>query len=165
ATLFWLYLAKLELPESWLSESTVVIISVPAFFLSAIAKLAILVLDAIIVVLGFYFACLSNLENVGGTLLAQFWIAAMASVVIKLAFLIAAGAYGKKWTISAFRDTLPVIKGVFLAGFVVVAGWAVLSASYSVPLSIILMDATFTTVLLLLTRASSQFFDYILGKL
>src|SRR5215813_3670671 len=112
ATLFWLYLAKLELPESWLSQSTVLIISFPAFFLRATAKLSVLVLDSAIIALGLYFACLSTLSNVGRPFLAQFWATVTASVVIKLACLIATGAYKEKWTLSAIRETYPVIKGV-----------------------------------------------------
>src|SRR5262249_2541957 len=165
ATLFWLYLAKLELPESWLSQSTVLIISFPAFFLRATAKLSVLALDSAIIALGAYFACLTTLGNVGASLLAQFWAAVMASIVIKLTCLIATGAYKGKWTLSAIRETYPVVKGVFLAAFVVAVGWLVLSASYSLPLSIILIDAALTSALLLLARASMRLFDYVLRGL
>jgi UDP-GlcNAc:undecaprenyl-phosphate/decaprenyl-phosphate GlcNAc-1-phosphate transferase len=164
ATLFWLYLAKLELPESWLSQSSVLIISVPAFFLQTLARLCVLVLDAVIIILGLYFACLSNLQNAGRPLLAQFWIAAAFSVVIKLSLLIASGAYNSKWSLSRANETYPVLKGVFSAACVVTVGWVILSGSFAVPLLLILVDAVFTSALLLLTRASMQFFDYAIGK-
>ena len=164
ATLFWLYLAKLELPESWLSESSVLIINVPAFFLRAVSKLSVLALDAAIIVLGLYFACLSNLQNSGPLLLAQFWIAAVFSVVIKQTLLIASGAYSAKWTLSRVREIYPVLKGVFSAGLLVALGWAILSGSMAAPFILILVDAVFTSALLLLTRASMQFFDYAIAK-
>lgn len=164
ATLFWLYLAKLELPESWLSESSVLIINVPAFFLKTVAKLSVLVLDAAIIILGLYFACLSNLQNAGRPFLAQFWAAAILSVVIKLALLVASGAYSSSWTLSRVKEIYPVIKGIFLAACLVTVGWVILSGSFLVPLLFILVDAAFTTALLLLTRASMQFFDYAIGR-
>lgn len=164
ATLFWFYLAKLKLPESWLSESSVLIINVPAFFLRTISKLSVLVLDAAIVVLGLYFACLSNLQNAGRPLLAQFWLAAVFSVVIKLSLLIASGAYASKWTLSRVKDIYPVLKGIFLAACLVAVGWVVLSGSLNVPFPLVLIDAVITSALLLSTRASMQFFDYALSR-
>jgi len=165
ATLFWLYLAKLELPDSWLSESSVLIINVPAFFLRVTTRLSALVLDTVIIILGFYFACLSNPERLGSVFLAQFWIAASASVLIKLAFLMAAGTYSGRWTLTGTREVYPVLKGVFAsAGFITVA-WFALASSHAVPFSILLADAVFTSSLLLLARSSTHFFDYILGKL
>ncbi|HEY6252625.1 MAG TPA: MraY family glycosyltransferase [Candidatus Angelobacter sp.] len=163
ATLFWLYLAKLELPESWLSESSVLIINIPAFFLRTVSRLSVLVLDAVIIVLGLYFACLSNLQNAGGPLLAQFWVAAIVSVVIKLALLVASGAYNSKWTLSSIKEIYPVLKGVFSAACLVTVGWVILSGSFTVPLPLIAVDAAFTSILLLFTRASMRFFDYAIG--
>lgn len=164
ATLFWLYLAKLELPESWLSESSVIIVNIPAFFLRVVAKLSVLVLDAVIIVLGLYFACLSNLKNAGQPLLAQFWVVAVFSLVIKLALLIASGAYNSRWTLSGIKEIYPVLKGVFSAACLVAVGWMIVSGSFAVPLPMILIDAVFTSVLLLFTRASMGFFDYAIGK-
>jgi len=164
ATLFWLYLAKLELPESWLSESSVIIINIPAFFLRTLAKLSVLMLDAAIIILGLYFACLSNLQNAGLSLLKQFWVVAAFSIVIKLALLIASGAYSSRWTLSGIKESYPILKGVFSAACLVAVGWMILSASFAVPLPMILIDAVFTSALLLFTRGSMQFFDYAIGK-
>lgn len=164
ATLFWFYLAKLELPESWLSQSSVLIINIPAFFLQTVARLSVLILDAIIIVLGLYFACLSNLQNAGRPLLAQFWVAAGFSVVIKLSLLIASGAYNSRWSLSSVKETYPLLKGVFSAACLVTVGWVILSRSFAAPLPLIAVDAVFTSALLLSTRVSMQFFDYAIGK-
>ena len=165
ATLFWIYLAKLELPESWLSESNVLIISVPTFFLKIAAKLSALLLDGVIVVLGFYFACLSNLQRLGSFFLVEFWLLAIATVVIKLTFLVACGVYQGRWSLSRLADTLPILKGVLLAGGFIFVGWLVLPSHHAVPVSVILSDAALTAALLLLTRTSTRFFDFILGRL
>lgn len=165
ATLFWIYLAKLELPESWLSESNVLIISVPAFFLKIAAKFSALLLDAVIVVLGFYFACLSNLQKLGSFFLVQFWLVAIAAVAIKLTFLVACGVYQGRWSLSRLRGILPILKAVLLAAGFIFVGWLVLPSHHAVPVSIILSDAAFTAALLLLTRASTRFFDFLVGKL
>jgi len=165
ASLFWLYLAKLELPEKWLSESNVLIIRVPAFFLRIAAKLSALLLDGIIVILAFYFACLSNLQKQGSFFLLQFWIAAVAVVVIKLAFLAASGAYRGRWSLSGLKDTLPFLRAVLFAACFIFVAWLMLPSHHGLPVSIILSDAGLTVALLLLTRASTRFFDLILGKL
>lgn len=165
ASLFWLYLAKLELPENWLSESNVLIIKVPAFFLELAAKLSAVLLDGIIAVLAFYFACLSNLDKFGSTLLFQFWIAAIGAAIIKLMFLVACGVYKAKWSLSGLKDTLPIFKAVLLAACFILVAWLALPSHHVLPISITLSDAGLTAALLLLTRTSTRLFDFLLGKL
>lgn len=165
ATLFWLYLAKLELPDSWLSESSVLIINIPAFFLRLTARFSALVLDTVIIILGFYFACLSNPERLNSVFLTQFWIAAGASVLMKLAFLMAAGTYSGRWTLTGTREIYPILKGIFASACFVGVAWFALAPSHAVPYPVILADAVFTSSLLLLARSSTHFFDYLLGKL
>jgi UDP-GlcNAc:undecaprenyl-phosphate GlcNAc-1-phosphate transferase len=165
ASLFWVYLAKLKLPENWLSDSNVLIIKVPAFFLEVLAKLSALLLDGIVGILAFYFACLSNLDKLGSFLLMQFWLAAIAATVVKLGFLIACGAYRTKWSLSGLKDTFPILKGVFLAACLISVAWLVLPSNHRLPVSIILSDAGLTAALLLFARASTRLFDFILGRL
>ena len=165
ATLFWLYLARLQLPETWLSESSVLIISVPVFFLRVVAKFSALLLDSVIIILSLYFACLSNLRELGSSFLVQFWFAAGAISVIKLTFLVASGAYRGKWGLTRFKDTLPILKAVVLAASLILLAWLVLPSHHNLPISIIGADAVFTSCLLLLTRASTPLFDFLLSKL
>jgi UDP-GlcNAc:undecaprenyl-phosphate/decaprenyl-phosphate GlcNAc-1-phosphate transferase len=165
ASLFWLYLAKLELPEKWLSESNVLIIRVPAFFLRIMARLSALLFDGIIIILAFYFACLSNLQKQGSFFLLEFWIAAVGVVVIKLAFLAACGVYQGKWSLSRLKDTLPFFRAVLFSACFILVAWLVLPSHHGLPVSIVLSDAGLSAALLLLTRASTQLFDLILGGL
>lgn len=165
STLFWLYLARLELPEKWLSDSSVLIIQVPAFFLRIAARLSALLLDGILVTLAFYFACLTNFAKLGSFLLMQFWLGAIAVGLIQLVFLVASGAYRDKWSLSEFKGTLPFLKAVSLAGCFIFLAWLLLPSHHRVPISIILWDAFFTISLLLLTRASTPFFDFLLSRL
>lgn len=165
ATLFWLYLARLELPEKWLSESNVLIIRVPDFFLRIAAKLSALLLDGVIVVLAFYFACLSNAGTLSSFLFDHFWVGAFGVVIIQPAFLIFSGAYHQRWSVSGIKSTLPFFKAVLLANVFILVGWLVLPSHHDVPLAVILFDAGFATALLLLTRSSTKFFDLTLGKL
>jgi hypothetical protein len=163
--LFWLYLAKLELPEHWLSESNVLIIKVPAFFLRLAAKLSALLLDGIIVILALYFACLINLQKLGSFFLVQFWIAALSAGVVKLTFLVVSGAYQNRWSLAAWKDTLPILKAVSLAACFILVAWLVLPSHHDLPISIVLTDAVFSAALLLLTRTSTRAFDFLLDKL
>lgn len=165
ATLFWVYLAKIELPEKWLSESNVLIIRVPAFFLRVAAKFSAFLLDGILVVLAFYFSCLTNLAKLGSFFLLQFWVAAIGVAVIQLASLIVSGAYRDKWSLSGLRDAIPFAKAVCLAACFIFLAWLLLPSHHGVPVSIILWDALFTMSLLLLTRVSTPFFDFLLDML
>lgn len=165
ASLFWLYLAKLELPEHWLSESNVLIIRVPAFFLKVAAKLSAVLLDVIIVILAFYFACLINLQKLGSLFLVEFWMVAVAITLIQLTSLIISGVYRGPWSLMAIKDSWPIFRAAFLAACFMVIGWLVLPSRHSVPISIILSDAAITAGLLLLTRTSTRLFDFVLEKL
>lgn len=165
ATLFWLYLAKLELPQSWLSESTVLVINLPAFFWRVAAKCSAFVLDAILVVLAFYFARLSNLAELGPFFLVQFWIASIAVLVTKLTFLVACGVYRERWSLTRARDTLAILKAIFLSTCFILVTWLVLPSHQRVPIKIILSDAGLSALLLLLTRTSTRLFDFALGRL
>jgi len=165
ATLFWLYLAKLELPDSWLSESSVLIINIPAFLLRVASRFSALVLDAVIIIVGLYFACLSNMDRFGSWTLSRFGLAAAASILIKLVFLIASGCYSGKWSLSGLKEIYPVLKGVFASACFVAVTWLALATSHVVPFSLILADAAFTCCLLLMARTSTRLFDFLLARL
>lgn len=165
ASLFWVYLAKLKLPDNWLSESNVLIIKVPAFFLEVAAKLSALVLDGIVGILAFYFACLSNLDKLGSFFLVQFWLAAIAAAVVKLGFLVACGTYRTHWSLSRWEDTLPILKAVSLAACVISVAWLVLPSNHPLPIAIILSDAGLTAALLVIIRVSTKVFDFIVDRL
>jgi UDP-GlcNAc:undecaprenyl-phosphate/decaprenyl-phosphate GlcNAc-1-phosphate transferase len=165
ATLFWVYLAKLHLPDTWLSEPIAVIISVPSFFRRTSALLCVLLLDSLIIVLGFYFACLTKLDKWGPFFLAQFWIVAAASILVKLVFLTASGAYRGEWGLSGLKQCYPVVRGVFLAACFAALAWLALRSPLGLPPVIIAIDAVFTAALLLLIRSSTGFFDFLLARI
>jgi hypothetical protein len=164
STLFWIYLAKLDLPDSWLSPAGSGVVSIPRYVQQIVVNISVIVLDAAVVCLGLYFAYLMKFERLDRVLLGRFLFAAALSVAIKVPLLLAFGAYRQQWAIKRRQDIYPVVKAVLLAACLLTAASAALPKSKTIESSIILFDAIFSCVLLLACRASSRVFDDLLGK-
>jgi UDP-GlcNAc:undecaprenyl-phosphate/decaprenyl-phosphate GlcNAc-1-phosphate transferase len=164
STLFWVYLAKLELPASWLSQGETRVVSIPHYLKQLIAGIFFILLDAAVICLGLYFAYLIKFEKLDRVLFGRFLFTAALVLAIKLPLLMIFGAYGHKWSIGRRRDVYPVLKAVALAACLLTAVSVVLPESKAIESSIILFDAVFTCLLLVLSRASSRIFDDLLGK-
>jgi UDP-GlcNAc:undecaprenyl-phosphate GlcNAc-1-phosphate transferase len=165
SALFWLYLARIDLPPSWLSPGGARIISIPDYLQELIAGAVYIVVDAVAISLGLYFAYLVKFERLDRALFGSFLFAAALSLAIKLPLLTIFTATEHQWRIRQRRDVYPVLKAVFLAACLLTAVSVALPASKVIPSSIILLDAMFTCWLLILCRASSRIFDDLFGNL
>jgi UDP-GlcNAc:undecaprenyl-phosphate GlcNAc-1-phosphate transferase len=164
STLFWVYLAKLELPADWMSPGDPRLVSMPQYLQQAIAGIFFFLLDAAVISLGLYFAYLVKFERLDRVLLGRFLFTAALVLAIKLPLLVIFAAHAHKWAITRRRDIYPVFKAVLLAACLLTAVSAALPKSKAVESSIILFDSIFTGVLLVLCRASSRIFDDLFGK-
>jgi UDP-GlcNAc:undecaprenyl-phosphate/decaprenyl-phosphate GlcNAc-1-phosphate transferase len=164
STLFWIYLAKLELPDSWLSPAGSGVVSVPKYVQQIVLNIFVILLDSAVICLGLYFAYLMKFERLDRVLLGRFIFAAALSVAIKVPLLLVFGAYRQQWAISRRQDMYPVVKAVLLSACLLTAASATLPASKTIESSIILFDAVFSFVLLVASRASTRVFDDLLGK-
>src|SRR5260370_9688241 len=99
---------------------------------------------------------------VAKVLFGRFLFSAALAIAIKLPLLIAFGAY-RQWGIARRRDIYPVLKAVALGACLLTAASVALPKSKAIESSIILFDAVFTCVLLVLCRASDRIFDAVFG--
>src|SRR5260370_33994061 len=100
---------------------------------------------------------------VAKVLFGRFLFTAALAIGVKLPLWIAFGAY-RQWGIARRQDIYPVLKAVALGACLLTAASVALPASKAIESSIILFDAVFTCLLLVLCRASSRIFDELLGK-
>lgn len=163
STLFWVYLANLELPVSWLSAGSKDIIAIPRYLQQAVAGTFFILLDAAVICLGLYFAYVAKFEKLDVVLFGRFLFAAAVALAIKLPLLVIFSAYSP-WSITRRQDVYPVLKAGFLATCLLTAVSLCLPKSKVIESSIILLDTVFTCLLLLLCRASSRIFEDVLGK-
>ncbi len=164
STLFWTYLARLELPPSWLSAGEDRVVSIPHYLQQVVEGIFFIFLDASVICVGLYFAYLVKFERLDRGLFGRFLFTAALVLAIKLPLLMIFAAYEHKWSIARRRDVYPVLKAVVLAACLLTAVSVVLPESKAIESSIILFDAVFTCLLLVLSRASSRIFDDLLGK-
>jgi UDP-GlcNAc:undecaprenyl-phosphate/decaprenyl-phosphate GlcNAc-1-phosphate transferase len=164
STLFWVYLAQLQLPSDWLSPVRPGIIAIPKHVQQRAVGISLILLDMAAISLGLYFAYVMKFERLDRILFGRFLFAAALSLGIKLPLLFLFGAYRGTWSITSRRDAYPILKTVALAVCLLTAASVALPASKAIESSIILFDAVFTCSLLVLCRASSRIFDEFLGK-
>ncbi len=164
STLFWVYLARLKLPASWLSAGEARVVSIPHYLQQVVAGIFRIMLDAAVICVGLYFAYLVKFERLDRVLFGRFLFTAALVLAIKLPLLMIFTAYERKWNIARRRDVYPVLKAVVLASCLLTAVSVVLPKSKDIESSIILFDAVFTCLLLVLCRASSRIFDDLFGK-
>lgn len=164
STLFWVYLATLKLPASWLSPARSSTFSVPKYLRQIVVGSSVVLLDAAVISLGLYFAHVVKFERLDRVLFGRFLFATALSLATKLPLLVAFGAYQRRWRVTSRRDIYPVLKAVLLAACLLTAASVALPTSRTIESSVILYDALFTSVLLVICRASSRIFDDLLGK-
>jgi UDP-GlcNAc:undecaprenyl-phosphate GlcNAc-1-phosphate transferase len=164
SALFWVYLAKLELPNSWLSPAQSGAILIPRYLQQVAFGISAIVLDAAVIGLSLYFAYVLKFERLDRVLLGRFLFATALSLAIKLPLLFVFGRYQRGWTITSRLGGYPVLKTVALGACLLTAASAALPRSKAIESSIILFDAMFTGSLLVLCRASSRIFDDLLGR-
>lgn len=163
SALFWVYLAKLELPSTWLSPECDDIVRVPRLVQRVIFKSSIVLLDAAVIVVAIYLAYVIKFENLDRTTLGRFLFAAALSLGIKLPLLTVFGVYEQHWDIKSRREIYPVLNAVFLGACLLTAISVSLPSSKAIESSVILFDAIGTASLLVLCRYSARIFDDLLG--
>lgn len=164
STLFWIYLARLELPDSWRSPAGSVVLSIPRYVQEIVVNISVIVLDAAVIYLALYFAYLMKFERLDRILLGRFLFAGAVAVGIKVTLLLILGAYRAQWAIRSRQDIYPVLKAVLLSACFLTAVSAALPRSKTIESSILLFDAVFSFVLLVGCRVSGRAFDDLLGK-
>jgi UDP-GlcNAc:undecaprenyl-phosphate/decaprenyl-phosphate GlcNAc-1-phosphate transferase len=164
SALFWVHLAKLDLPRSWLSEVRVGAIAVPRWLQQVAAKISVIALDGILITLGLYFAHVARFGRLDKVLFGRFLFAAALSIAAKLLLLLAFGAYRRPWGIASRKDIYPILQAVAVGGCLLAAASVALPKSKTIEPSIILLDAMLTPSLLLLFRGLASVFEDLLTR-
>lgn len=163
SSLFWVYLAKLQLPVSWLSPRQEELILIPRMLQQVVFKASAVLLDIAVIVVGLYLAYVFKFEKLDEVLLGRFLFASALVVAIKMPLLALFGVYERPWSMTERREVYPILKAVGLGACLLTAVSVSLPLSKTIESSIILIDATGSALLLILCRLSGRIFDDFLG--
>lgn len=164
AALFWIYLAELQLPSTWLSPTEVEIRAVPEFLQQLAKRTTGILIDAALITLGLYFAYVLRFHRLDEALWGRFLFAAALALPVKMALLIAFGAYREGWSITEKRHLFPILETSLVAALLLAGASAILPQTKTLGWPIICIDAFVTTLLLALGHASSHIIDRLLAQ-
>ena len=164
AALFWIYLAELQLPSTWLSAADGEIRAVPEFLQQLAKRITGILIDAALIILGLYFAYVLRFQRLDEALWGRFLFAAALALPVKMGLLIAFGAYREGWSVTEKRHLSPILETSAVAAVLLAGASAILPQTKTLGWPIIWIDAFVTTVLLSLGRASSHILDRVLVR-
>lgn len=147
---FWWYLARVKLPENWLSKRMVA--PIPEFLRNHGARLVKITRDFALVVLGVYVAGLLQPGRFSLYFAGKFWFAAFATGLIELASFWINGIYQKQQNMSSAKERYAVLKGMALGVWFVAPCWLLLGLPLAQIVSLVVAGTFLTTVLLLSSR-------------
>ncbi|HLW53695.1 MAG TPA: hypothetical protein VKW06_12715 [Candidatus Angelobacter sp.] len=163
STLFWVYLANLQVPPAWLSPHQEDLFLLPRTLQQVAFKISAILLDGVVIVVGLYLAYVFKFEKFDQELLGRFLFAAAIALAVKVPLLALFGVYEGSWSMTQRREVYPILKAVVLAACVLTAISVTLPPAKMIESSVILMDSAGTGMLLILCRLSGRIFDDILG--
>jgi UDP-GlcNAc:undecaprenyl-phosphate/decaprenyl-phosphate GlcNAc-1-phosphate transferase len=161
ATLFWLHLARLKMPDEYVSQSKVFALALPSLVQSVATQAGAVLLDICIVVLALYLAFLLRFEHFASAQLPQFLALCCIALPTKLPSLALFGAYrrpGTLWLDTGYRLAKSALVGSlgFAAAVVFWNRFAGLSRG------VFAIDLLLTFLLLVSVRGSGWLFDRVL---
>jgi UDP-GlcNAc:undecaprenyl-phosphate/decaprenyl-phosphate GlcNAc-1-phosphate transferase len=163
AALFWLYLAKLDVPKAWLSRTDVAAIQLPKVVQPLARGMGRVLLDAALLTTSFYFALLFRYEHLDATRLPLFLLGSAVSVAVTVPVLAVTSAYSA-WVVRSRRHLYPIVQsciiGTLLTAVIIHEMW---KGGEIVP-AVVAMHAVFSACLLVLARASHFMFDDLLAR-
>ena len=159
AALFWLYLAKLQLPSEWLSRTNVFTLALPQLLDSIAKRAAVVFTDAGLLVLSLYFALIMRFERMPAATLSAFFLVAALSICIKVPLLGIYSVYRREWQVRTLRDIYPIVKACLLGSVLMVTALAFMTRLQEVSRTVLVMDAVLSIAMLTMARLASRIFD------
>jgi UDP-GlcNAc:undecaprenyl-phosphate GlcNAc-1-phosphate transferase len=157
--LFWVYLAKLELPNNWLSAGAGQVVAIPKLAQQTVGAMFFLLLDAAAVVIALYFAYLGRVARPDSGMPAGFPVTALLVLAANLPLLAILAGSQRKWAMTRWQDLFTLAVCTVLATlFLLFVSRPVLKAS-APDSGVLLLDGLFTFLLLALSRVSGQILD------
>jgi len=164
ATAFWFYLAKIQLPEEWLSRTNVLTFLLPEFLNSVGKRAAMVFVDAGLIVLAEFLGYLLRFDGVPHRYGASFIWAAVLLIAVKIPLFAIFSVYRRDWAIRALRDIYPLIKGSILGSVLVVSGLTYTTGFKDFSRAVFAAEMVLTVCLMSFVRTVSRFFDDVLPK-
>ena len=164
ATAFWFYLAKIELPEEWLSRTNALTFFIPEFLNSVGKRAAMVFADAGLIVLAEFLGYLLRFDGVPRQYVGSFLWAAVLLVVVKIPLFAIFSVYRRDWTIRALRDIYPILKGSVLGSMLVVTAITYLTGFKDFSRAVFATEMILTVCLMGFVRTTTRFFDDVLPR-
>jgi UDP-GlcNAc:undecaprenyl-phosphate GlcNAc-1-phosphate transferase len=164
STLFWLYLAQIELPADWLSRTNVFTLVLPEFLNSIAKRTAAILLDMVLLLISVYLAFLVGFSGRISYILYSFLLASALSLVIKAPLLALFSTYRGDWELASLRDAYPILKAAILGSLIMITASFYMTRAENVPRSVFILDFVFTLMLLTAARLTPHLFHDMLPK-
>jgi UDP-GlcNAc:undecaprenyl-phosphate GlcNAc-1-phosphate transferase len=164
ATAFWFYLAKIQLPEEWLSRTNALTFLLPEFLNSVGKRAAMVFTDACLIALAAFLGYLLRFDGVPRQYAASFIWAALFLIVVKIPLFAIFSVYRRDWTLRVLRDIYPILKGSILGSMLVVTGLTYLTGFKDFSRAVFATEMILTVCLMGFVRTISRFFDDVLPK-
>jgi len=164
ATAFWFYLAKIQLPEEWLSRTNAFTFLLPEFLNSVGRRAAMVFADAGMIVLAEFLGYLLRFDGVPRQYVGSFFWAAVFLIVVKIPLFAIFSVYRRDWTIRALRDIYPIVKGSVLGSVLVVSGLTYMTGFKDFSRAVFATEMILTVCLMSFVRTISRFFDDVLPR-
>ncbi len=163
-TLFWLYLARIELPDDWLSRTNVFTLVLPEFLNSIAKHTAAILLDMALLLISVYLAFLLRFSGRMSYVLYSFLLASSLSLIIKAPLLALFSAYHGDWELASLREAYPILKAAICGSLIMVSVLFYLTRVENFSRSVFVLDFVFTLMLLTAARLAPRLFHDMLPK-
>ena len=164
ATTFWFYLAKIQLPEEWLSRTNAFTFFLPEFLNSVGKRAAMVVVDAVLIFLAVFLAYLVRFDGVPHLYIGSFVWAAVFLIVVKIPLFAIFSVYRRDWKIRVLRDLYPMLKGSVLGSMLVVTAHTYLTGFKDFSRAVFAIEMILTVCLMGFVRTAARFFDDVLPR-
>jgi FlaA1/EpsC-like NDP-sugar epimerase len=164
ATAFWFYLAKIQLPEEWLSRTNAFTFLLPEFLNSVGKRAAMVFVDVGLIVLAVFFGYLLRFEGVPHQYRGSFLWAAVFLIVVKIPLFAIFSVYRRDWTIRTLRDIYPILKGSVFGSMLVVTAITYLTGFKDFSRAVFATEMILTVGLMGFVRTATRFFDDVLPR-
>jgi UDP-GlcNAc:undecaprenyl-phosphate/decaprenyl-phosphate GlcNAc-1-phosphate transferase len=164
AAAFWFYLAKIQLPEEWLSRTNALTFFIPEFLNSVGKRAAMVFADAGLIVLAEFLGYLLRFDGVPHQYLSSFLWAGVFLIVVKIPLFAIFSVYRRDWTIRALRDLYPILKGSVFGSMLVVTALTYMTGFKDFSRAVFATEMVLTVCLMGFVRTVTRFFDDVLPK-
>ncbi len=161
ATLFWLHLARLKLPDEYLSRTNVFTLALPALMQSVATTAGAVLLDMCVIVLSLYVAILLRFGRFSVVPLSQYLALCCIALVAKIPLLALFGVYRWRSGVS-LRFAYVVMKSAIVGSLVFVTAVVFWNRFAGLSRAVFVIDLLLTCGLLLGVRISDMLFESVL---